>query len=159
MSEGAQILWSGDRAREITVFRASSCTEYRKYRELHLCCDIGVVSPSWILDEATDDFWVRALCEHLREEKQKAAAGPTIDENGRIRIPMGMARADGTFFEYPVELIYRPRLCVWTERNYWRFNIGGMMHTYPEVAHMVRGFFDRLSPRRKARALAMAMAA
>jgi len=101
------------------------------------------------------------LVDDFQRDKRLAAAGPDIDEDGLIRIPAGMARADGTFYEYPIELIYRPRLCAWSERG-WdhpRFGLGGMMKRFPEAAALARGFFDRLPPRQKARALAMAMAA
>jgi hypothetical protein len=160
-SEGATICWTGDRAREITVTRATVHPNQSKHRKVCLCCDNGIFSVDCRLDEATDARWVRIMVDDFRRYKRLAAAGPDIDEDGLIRIPIGLPRADGTFYEYPIELIYRPRLCAWSERgwNYPRFSISGMMNRFPEAAALARGFFDRLPPRQKARALAMAMAA
>ena len=159
-SEGATIRWSGDRAREITVTKATFLGPGNdENRRLALQC--GPVLQTWDRDftEATEAGVVRSLCRGLRWDKRQAAAGPTIDDEGNIFIPMGMMKADGTYYQRSYKLKYHPRSCVWTERIYWRFSLGGVMHEFPEVAQQVRAFFDRLPPRQKARALAMMLAA
>jgi hypothetical protein len=161
-SEGATILWTGARAREITVSKGDYLwVAFDDYRRLELECGPGLrtMNCDFEIEKGIADRLVWSLCRQLRAYKRLAAAGATIDGKGNIRIPRGMMKVDGSYYDYSHDLKYHPRSYVWTEDNYWRFNFGGIMHKYPEVAHLVSGFFDGLSPRRKARVLAMAMAA
>jgi hypothetical protein len=161
----AWIVRTGESSREIVVSE-DAVPGVGGDRYLRLECDIGLYTECSSLNRATDDRAVLKHCLALRELKRLAAAGPTIDEQGTIRIPKGAARAGDTPYDLSYEFEFRPRLFAWDEvanGGYpdlgGRFTFASLTAKHPEVAHLAHAFFAALPEKQKARILAREMAA
>jgi len=165
----AWITRTGESSREIVVSE-DAVQGAGENRYLRLKCDIGLYTEYSSLNRATDGRAVLKHCLALREMKRLAAAGPTIDEQGNLRIPKGTARASGTPYDLSYEFEYRPRLFAWDEvanGGYpdlgGRYTFGELTAAFPVVAPLVaplaHAFFAALPEKQKARILARELAA